>query len=337
LTQFRIFVALAATLAFSLAVVACGGGSSDDPQTVVDEATLQGIESAEIDMALGIDIKGSEGGHLAIGLSGPFQREEEMELPEFDLTATAKGNIGDEKVDFEGGLMLLDAKAYVAYEKTEYEVDSTTFAFVRSLLRQRTGVEGGAGEVTACQEAAAEVKPSDFVQNLQAGGSADVGGTDTTKVSGDLDVEGAIAAATELSEDPACSELKAAGSLPSGAKLEKAQSEVEQAVKSAHVNLYVGDDHIVRRISAQATIEPKKGAGGGARSVDLEFDLTLTGVNEEQAIVAPRESKPLSALFVKLGINPLELLGLLQNAKGGLNGPGGIEGLLERIGSGGIQ
>ena len=53
--------------------------------------------------------------------------------------------------------------------------------------------------------------------------------------------------------------------------------------------------------------------------------------------MAPQSSKPLSALFVKLGINPLELLGLLQGAKGGLNGPGGINELLEGIRPGGIQ
>jgi len=291
-----------------------------------------------MEMTLGIDVKGSEGGHLDVGLSGPFQSEDEAELPKFDLTATAKGDIGGEKVDFDGGLTLLGDKAFVAYEKVEYEVDPTTFGFVRSLLKQQAGVEGESGEVTACQEAAAEVKLSDFVENLQDGGSADVGGTDTTKVSGALDVGGAIGAATELSEDPACSEqLQAAGSLPTTAQLEKAQGEVERAVKSAHVDLYVGDDHIVRRISAEATIEPPKKGSGGAKSIDLEFDLTLTGVNEEQAIAAPSSSKPLSALFVKLGINPVELLGLLQRRGEALQGPGGIEELLEGIGSGGFQ
>jgi hypothetical protein len=340
LTRFRTFVALATMLALAVAFAACGGSSSDDPQAVVDEATLQGIESAEIEMALGIDVTGSEGGRLDVSLSGPFQSEDEAELPEFDLTATAKGSIGGEKVDFDGGLTLLGDKAYVAYEKVEYEVDPSTFSFVRSLLKQQAGTEGKSGEVTACQEAAAEIlQPSDFIENLKDGGSADVGGTDTTKVSGDLNVTVAVDATIELSEDPACSEqLQAAGSLPSKAKLEKSQNEVERAVKSAHVDLYVGDDHIVRRISGQVTIEPpKKRSSGGAKSVDLEFDLTLTGVGEEQTIAAPSSSKPLSALFVKLGINPLELLGLLQEAKGGLNGPGGINELLERVGSGGFQ
>jgi hypothetical protein len=339
MSRTRILVIFVVLIALAAALAACGGGSSDDPQTVVDEATLQGVESANLDLAVGYEIEGSEGGHLDFKLSGPFQSESEAELPELDLSASAKGHVGKEDVDFDGGFTLLGDKAYVGYEGTEYEVDPTTFNFVRALIRRRTGVKNPSTEITACQEALAEVKPSNFIENLNSGGSADVGGTSTTKVSGNLDVGGAIDAAIELSEDPACSEqLNAAGSLPSKAQLEKSRGELESAVKAAHVDLYVGDDHIVRRISVQATIEPSKGKGTEkVESVELDFDLTLTDVNEEQAIEAPKASKPLSALFVKLGINPLELLGLLQGSPESLEGPGGLNSLLERIGSGGIQ
>ncbi len=44
--------------------------------------------------------------------------------------------------------------------------------------------------------------------------------------------------------------------------------------------------------------------------------MTLDGVNEEQEIVAPTGAKPLSALFLKLDINPLELAGSLQRGEG---------------------
>jgi hypothetical protein len=339
LSRFRILTIFVALLALATALAACGGGGSDDPQAVVDEATLQGVESADLELALGLDIKGKEGGHVDVSLSGPFQSESEAELPELDLSASAKGQVGSEKIDFDGGFTLLGDKAYVGYEGTEYEVDPTTFNFVRALIRRRTGVKNPSTEITACQEAVAEMELSNLIENLKSDGSADVGGTSTMKVSGDLNVGGAVDAAIELSENPACSEqLNAAGSLPSKAQLEKSRGELESAVKTAHVDLYVGDDHIVRRISVQATIEPAKGKGTEkAKSVELEFDLQLTGVNEEQTIEAPQASKPLSALFVKLGINPLELLGLLQGSPESLNGPGGLNSLLERIGSGGIQ
>jgi hypothetical protein len=330
LSRLHILLPLAALTVLALTLAACGSSGSDDPQTIVKEATLQGIESGELDLAVGVDVKGKEGGHLAVDLSGPFQSEEEAEWPELDLSFAAKGELGSKEIDREGGFTLLGNKAYVGYEGTEYEVDSTTFDFVKSMIKQQGG-KSKANEVTACQEAAANLKLSDFVENLKDEGSADVGGTSTTKVSGDLDAAAAVEAFSELTDDPACSaQLQAAGPLPSQAELEDAKGKVKDSVKSAHVDLYVGDDHIVRRIAAQATIEPPKNSKADAKRVDLEIDLKLTGVNEEQTIAAPQGAKPLSKLFLKLGINPLELLGAFQNA-----GSGGIGGLLEQLGEAG--
>lgn len=328
MSRLRILTVFIALLALATAFAACGSSSSDSPQAIVDEATLQGVESGKIDLSLGIGIKGEKSGHIDVNLSGPFQSESEAELPELDLTATAKGSVGGENIDFDGGFTLLGGnKAYVGYQGTEYEVDPTTFSYVQSLAKkQETGGEKSS-EITACQEAAGELKIADFIENVSEGGSVDVGGTSTTKVSGNLDSSGALEAAGELIENPACSEqLEAAGSVPSAAELDAAKATVKGAVKKAHVDLYVGDDHIVRRMVIDATIEPPEGSGGtGVSSVDLEFDLTLTGVNEDQTISAPPSSKPLSDLFLKLNINPIELLGTLQG------GAGGIGGLLEGI------
>lgn len=327
-----VFVAL---VALSAALAACGGGSSDDPQTVVEEATLKGVESGELNLAVDVNVEGKKGGKVDVALSGPFQSESEAEYPELDLAFSAKGSLGGKDLNREGGLTLLGNKAYVAYEGTEYEVDSTTFNFVKSTLKQQGGGQGKSSEISACQEAAGEFEISDFVENLKSAGSAEVGGTSTTKVSGDLDATSAIEAVSALIEDPKCSEqLSAAGPLPSAAELDKAKSTVQDSLKSAHVDLYVGDDHIVRRIVAQATIEPPKSSKSGAKRVELDLDLTLTGVNEEQTISAPASSKPLSDLFLKLGVNPIELLGAFQN--GGSEGLGSLlEGLTEAGGSNG--
>ncbi len=325
-----VFVAL---VALSAALAACGGGSSDDPQTVVEEATLKGVESGELNLAVDANVKGEKGGKVDVSLSGPFQSESEAEYPELDLSLSSKGSLGGKDLNREGGVTLLGNKAYVSYEGTEYEVDSTTFNFVKSMLKQQGG--GKSSEIAACQEAAGELELSDFVENLKSDGSAEVGGTSTTKVSGNLDATSAVEAFSSLIEDPKCSEqLSAAGPLPSAAELDKAKSTVQGSLKSAHVDLYVGDDHIVRRIVAQATVEPPKSAKSGAKRVELDLDLTLTGVNEEQTISAPAASKPLSDLFLKLGINPIELLGAFQN--GGSEGLGSLlEGLGEAGGSSG--
>jgi hypothetical protein len=327
-----VLAAAAILLATTALLVACGGGSSksgEDPQTVLDEATLQGIDSGKLDLSLEVEAAGKEGGNLDVSLSGPFQGEGKGKLPQLDMKAKAKGTVNGSDVDFDGGLVLLPNSAYVDYQGVEYEVDPTTFSFIESALKQQQGKgEGGSAEATECQEAFGKLKVGDLVENASNDGSADVGGAGTTKVSGDLDVSAGLDTLLEVIESPACeAQIAAAGTLPSKSEIEKAKDELDSAVKDTHVEVYVGDDGIVRRITARLKIEPEQG-GSGPKSVEIDLDLQLTEVNEEQTISAPANSKPLTDLFLKLGVNPIELLGLL-------NGEGGGEGLgnlLQKLG-----
>jgi hypothetical protein len=327
LSRFRIFVLLAALAALATVFAACGSSSdssSEDPQEVIETATLEGVKSGTIDLSLGVESDGKEGGDIDVSLSGPFQSEGGKDLPQLALTASAKGTVEGDDVDFEGGLTLLSDRAYVNYEGTEYEVDPTTFGFVKSgfeQAQQQGGSEGNPADVTACQEAASGLAVGDFADKLKNDGSADVDGTSTTKVSGDLNVGGAVDALIELSKDPACSaQLDAAGPLPIG-ELEEAKGELTSSVKEAHVEVYVGDDDIVRRLVAALTIEPE---GSDGEKVEVDFELSLSGVNESQDISAPSGAKPLQGLFQKLGVNPIELL------EAGSSGEG-IGGLLEGL------
>jgi len=338
LTRLRIVFVLAAALALSAALAACGEGgdkSGESPQTVLDEATLQGIQSGDVDLALNLSAPGPEGGKIDLSLSGPFQVEGKGSLPQLDIAAKAKGAYNGSDIDFEGGIVLLPNSAYVNYGGTEYEVDPTTFSFVESALKQAQsegGAETGSAAVTACQEEFGKLKVADFLEGSANEGGADVGGTSTTKVSGDLSVSGAIDAALEAVESQACrAQLAAAGPLPSEAEIDSAKDEVSSSVKTAQVDVYVGDDDIVRQISAQLTIEPKN-SGSGPKKVEIELDLKLTGVNEEQTISAPENARPLSKLFIKLGVNPIELLGLLQGEEGGESLGELFEGLGEAAG-----
>jgi hypothetical protein len=334
LNRLRVSILLAALLALAITIGACGddGGSSassdEDPQEIVDSATFKGIESGNLDMSLGIDASGEEGGHIDVSLAGPFQGSTDAKDSELELTAKANGSMGGEEVDFEGGLTLVPGNAFVNYQGITYEVDPITYSFVETALKEAEKESGDdSAGANACQEAAKDLEVGNFIDNLTNDGGADVGGTSTTKVSGDLDVAGAFNAIEELSEGACKSVLGSAGPLPSGADLEDAQGELEKVLKSAHVELYVGDDDIVRRLSAQLTIEPEE--SGEVQSVELDFDISLSGVNEDQQISTPTGAKELSKLFVKLGINPIELAGAAQG--------GDIGGLLESLGGAFLQ
>jgi hypothetical protein len=332
LSRLRTFALLAALAVLATAFAACGSSdsssSSDDPQQVLDSATLEGVESGSLDLSLAIKAEGEEGGDIDISVSGPFQSEGTKDLPQLDLTASANGTAEGDPVDFEGGLTLLSDRAFVNYEGTEYEVDPTTFGFVKSAFEQAQqqggSEEANPADLSACQKAAEGFKVGDFADRLTNDGSADVDGTSTTKVSGELNVAGAIDAIIKLTEDPACSaQLEAAGPLPID-ELEKAKGELTSAVKKAQIDVYVGDDDIIRRVAAELTVEPE---GTKGEKVEIDLDLVLSGVNEEQEISAPEDTKPLEILFQKLGINPIELL------EGASSGEGLGELLEDIIGS----
>lgn len=323
-----------ALVAIAAVVAGCGGGDSDrsseDPQAIIDEATLEGINSADIDLTLNVDAEGNEGGDLDVSLSGPFENRTKGDLPKADIEVTAKGDFDGDNIDFDGGVTLLPNEAFVNYEGVEYEVDSTSLGFVESIL-QPVGPEGEELEgqsAAACQEEVGTVQVGEFIENGSNEGSADVGGTSTTKVSGDLNATAALDEMIKITESPACrAQAENAGPLPSKKELEEAKTEVQDSLKKAHVDVYVGDDNIVRRIDAQLKLDAQESEREGPEKADMNFDLTLTGVNEEQEITAPQNAKPLADLFQKLGINPIELLGMLQG-----EGLGGLDGLLEGLG-----
>jgi hypothetical protein len=334
LSRLRTFLLFAALAGMATVFAACGSsdsGSSDaNPKTVLDESTFEGIENADVDLKAKVDVSGDEGGTVNVAVSGPFQSRGANQLPEADMKAEANGSIGGKDVNFEGGLVLVPNKAFVNYEGDDYEVDPTTFSFIQSAIeeaQQKSGAESGTQGTSKCQEeAASKFSAADFLENLTNEGSADVGGTETTKVSGDLNVAGALEAVTSITEIPACSsQLEAAGPLPLG-ELDKAEGEIEKALKSATADVYVGEDNIIRRFSAQLEIQP----AGSSESISLEVDLSLNGVNEGQEISTPSGAKPLSDLFQKLGVNPIELLQGAQNGAG-------LGGLLEKLGGGGLS
>lgn len=326
MNRIRIALLFGALLALAATVAACGGDDSEaDAQEVVASATLEGIESGELDLALDLSSSGEKSGDLAVTLSGPFRAGGNGELPELAIAVSAKGELDGNDVDFEGGLTLLSDRAFVNFKGTEYEVDPTTFGFVKSGLEQAQQSPQSSGDVTACQDAATGLDLTSLIKNPQNEGSVDVEGQETTKISGELDVAGAVDAVTALTEDPACgAQLEAAGALPLD-QLDDAKREVTEAVKKAQIELYVGEDGIVRRVEAELKIAP----GDGKGTVEASLELTLSGVNEEQEISAPDGAKPLEELFKDLDLNPAELL------EGGGGVTGALEGLIDPGSAGG--
>jgi hypothetical protein len=320
LRRFRIIGLLLTLAALAIAAVGCGGG--EDPGEVLESASLKGLNSGNVDLSLNVKSGGSEGGDIAAHLSGPFQRRGK-DLALVDLTATVKGVVNGEAIDIKGGLTLLSNRGFVNYEGTDYEIDPRNFSFAKSSflpLAPYQGKESADLALSACQEAAAGLDLADLGDNLANDGSADVDGVSTTKVSGDLDVAAALDAIVELAENPSCgAQLGAAGR--SADDLSKIRDELSGAVKEAHVEVFVGDDGIVRKIAGDLAAEPK---GGGQDEVEADFDLTLSEVNEDPKITVPSRAKPILTWFAEIGVSPFEAAFLVSE-------PEGLGFVLERV------
>jgi len=299
----------------SVPLFGCGSSAtssdkaSEGPQEILDEATVHGIESGVVNASLSVDAPGKEGGNLFVRILAPFQSEGEGARPRVDIRAEGNGTYNGDEFDFDNSLTVLPDSAYVGYEGTEYEISESTLGFFESTLQQAQRENGGeAGSAAACQEELTNLRVADLVENANKTASASLGGAYATKVYGELDASAAINAVTE---SQACLDLLAAfGPLPSQSEVDRVKGELINSAKNVKTYVYVDkEDNIVREIVLRGQIEPKS---GNPKRINFDFQLSLEEINKEQDISAPEDAEPLSGLFIKLGVSPIEVLGLLQ-------------------------
>jgi hypothetical protein len=309
MTRFRLLLAALSLLVSVALLAACGGGGEDrsslSPSEVLDQtfsADNDKVESGKLDLKLKLDVAGKQAGKIDATLSGPFESQGPKKIPKFDIDIAASGTGAAAGKDFDvnGGLESTGDSAFVNYKGSDYEVDQTIFdAFKKQ-------VESAAGDTTQNKSSGSQLlkrfgidDPKELLTNLKNEGSADVQGTETTHVSGDLDVTKLVDGLKSLATGAGV-----LGALGGGASQLPTPDELDQlkdSIKQAHFDIYSGnDDHILRRITVALSIEPTTGTTDKA---DVNFDLTLADVNESQTIEAPSSPKPFAELLAALGVN----------------------------------
>jgi hypothetical protein len=307
LSYWRFPLLLIVLLALAAGLAACGEGSSDDPQGVLDSASLEGVSSGRFEASLAVESKGKGGEELNATASGQFQKGSK-DRPQFAVNTEIKGSVQGTGIDFTGGLTLLSDYGFVNYQGVDYEIDSGNFATAKSIFVPDQG-EGkkATNDETACDPASMGLRISDLVENPRDAGTAQVDGTKTTKISGELDLAAFQSAIDELTRNPQCQpQLEAIlpASLPG---LRQVSEDFAAAVKRAPGEVYIDENGVVRKFEAELSTNPKA-TGGEEIVANLEF--SLSEVNEPQQIEVPAKAKPITALFGKLAINPVEFVSL---------------------------
>jgi hypothetical protein len=313
-SRIRSLALLSVLAALAVGLVACGGDDGGGgAQDVVDE-TFSGdhesVTSGRFEVKL--EVAAPDGDFNAV-VGGPFQSEGDG-FPEFDIEARLSGG-GADGTDFTGALISTGDRGVVTYKGTDYEIDPTIFGFFTSYFEslQRESEEGEDGGGFTDQLG---FDPKSWLINLEDEGEAEVDGTATDHVSGEVDLDRVTADLRALA-DRVDSQLGPLGGIGGSRVPDDSElGELSRLARSATFDLYSGsDDHIVRRFDLSFELEPSS-AGGEPETVDLE--ITLSEVNEPQTIEAPTGTRPFNDLLERIGIaDDLRQLG------GGLGLPGG--------------
>jgi hypothetical protein len=281
-------IVLLAVLPFGL--VACGGddeptsgggggGGSQDVDQILEETFSDSsrIESGKLEAT----ITGGQGDQQATAkLSGPFQSQGDQRLPLVAL----QGSFSGQGEELDAGVVNTGEKGYVSFQGEDYEVSNPVYEQFKASYEQAATQGGQEGQSLS----SLGLNPRDWLTDAKVEGDADVGGTETTKITGGVD---------------------GAAQLPEQITPQQKQ-QLTAAVEDARVEVYSGkDDRILRRLKFDLTAEGST----------VTLDLTLTGVNEDQDIPEPSDAKPFSELAEQLG-------GLGLGGLGGAGGGGGGNG-----------
>jgi hypothetical protein len=233
-------------------------------------------------------------------------------VPKFDVSADINADTSQGKFDFTGGLISTGDGAFVNFQDNDYEVPqqlfdqfATTFTKLEAQSNQKSGQSGSFLKRLG-------IDPTTWLTDVQNEGTEDVEGTETVHVSGAADVSKLLADIQTVAKNVG----------PAAQQLTPAQlSKAADAIKTANFDVYSGtDDDLLRKLSADLVVTPPEGTPGAPDSLNVNFSLTFSDVNQSQSISAPSDTQPLSDLLQQFGIDPSQLGGALQGGLGSGSG-----------------
>ena len=316
----RAVVALLALVLAAFALVACGGSSggsgSGDAQTLLKQ-TFTGthnIKSGKANVQIGVDIQGGSSSipsPIKLAISGPFESVGSDRLPKFDLAL----DVNAAGQGLKAGLTSTSDQLFVDFGGTSYEVPAQLLDKLKASYKQSQQQSSSAKKTSLSSFG---LDPLSWLKDPTVQGTETVGGVATEHISAQVNVSALL---DDL--DKALAKLKQQANLPGAAAKQipssipaSTRTEIEDAVKTATIDIWTGkDDHTLRKATLALHVEPPA-SKRGPKSLDLNLGIELSDLNQPQTIAAPSSSRPLSQL---LG----QFQGLFGGALGGLGASSG--------------
>ena len=314
ITRSRSVLSLLLALVAAIALAACGGdetasGEKASASTNVDQLlkeTFTGdkkVESATLGLTVLIDAKGarSQGvsGPIKVKLGGPIEGLEGKTLPRFKLDLAFSG-AGQ---NLKAGATSTGDKAFVNFNNQDYAVSDLVFKQLKAGYEeaQKRSTKEQKGKQPSLATLGIDARK--WLTDPRNAGEAKVGGDDTIKVTGGVDVPKLLDDVNVALSKASSLGLQNTGQLPQKLTAEQ-RKQVVDAVKGLKVEIYTGkEDKILRRMVVALDLEAPKSSGSaqGAQSAAVKLDFSLTKINEDSKIATPSKTKPFDELLAQLG------------------------------------
>jgi hypothetical protein len=304
-------------LTLSVALVAgCGSdagqeraSSSTDVNTLLRDTfrNFSKVKSANLTAKLAVE---GQGQSVGATLSGPFESQGAGKLPKFQLDAALTSGAQS----FSAGATWTGDKGFVNVQGTAYELSGTIADQLQAGYEE--AAKQGKSQSGGNTAALLGVDFSKWLKNGRNAGSAQVGGTQTIKITGDADVARVVDDLQRVAEKAKTLNLPGTTQVPQKLTAQE-REQIVAAVKKFAIEVYTGaDDRILRRLVVDADLADT----GSKATSHLSFDLTLDKVGDSQSFQEPENAKPFSELL-KMA-DQLKGLGGALGAAAGSTGSG---------------
>jgi hypothetical protein len=225
------------------------------PDQVLQAAfTADALKSASFDGELSFTSGGEKN---TIETSGAFETAGAKEMPKADVQVS----VDVAGFDGKGGFVTTGDRAWFTQGDVGYAVPRAAWSEIVSAREQGTPPTEAAAKL--------DVDPSAWLRGVKSEGTEQMDGVQVTHVSADVDSARAI---TDVAKA-----MDSTGQIPANA-----EAGLAKVIKDGHIDAWVGDDQILRRVSLELS-----GKGDGGRSVEMNLDFQLSRVNEPQQIERP--------------------------------------------------
>lgn len=307
----RLLVLLLALVA-ATGIAACGDDSDDggntgsttgggqDARTLLRDVAASNtkVRSAKIAMNLALSAEGGDtkGFPVEAKLDGSYDAPDPKKFPQMAFKASFSG-MGQ---SFEGGITATQDKGFVNVKGTDYVLDDKMFAQFKQSYEQATANQPSNEAERQNLVKQLGIDLESWLRNPRTDGTVDVGGSEATKVTGDVDLQRILDDVNKIL--PQASKL---GGVPSGQVPQSLTPEQRQMVldvaQNPKLEIYVGEDKSLRGAKLSVDITRPKDESSGPEKIPSELTFQLTDINKSQQIAVPQNAKPFSELAPQLG------------------------------------